>query len=375
MSIENGGGWFVLSIIFKKRKFPFCALFLLFEVVYFPIASADEVKSSLSPIEISEKEAVHKSYAHFLEEIRKEALAKHLASSSTVDYALSFSKKQPYPNKTIISHDRNQPEFHWSWKTYRDNVISPMRLKQGCEEWSKNKKTLQKISELYGGVDPHIILGIWGIESHFGDVEGKHNVFAALSTLAFDGRRSEFFRRELLAALEIAGKGDISPSKMTSSYAGAMGQAQFMPTAYMHFATTGHVRGFFHPRYPNIWRNKQDVLNSIANYMQKSGWDHKTRWGEPVKISSYVGEVKTFPGTENYSTAPRHKLSEWENLGVYPVSGNHFLSPDLIGILFQPEGSKGESFMLYPNFRVIMRYNPSEFYALAAALLGDLSDP
>ncbi|QCE33916.1 lytic murein transglycosylase [Acetobacteraceae bacterium] len=353
--------------IFEKYRFPFCALFV------FPLMASPSISSATEPSKAVPL-SVHSSlsYTDFLEQIREEALRKHLAPKLVIKKALSFAEKQPYPNKAILKKDRNQPEFHWSWKVYKDNVISPDRLEQGKKEYRKEQKIFNKVSSSYH-VNPHVILGIWGIETHFGSVEGKNNVFAALSTLAFDGRRSQYFKKELLTAIEIAGKTGMNPAKMTSSYAGAMGQPQFMPTAYINFATTGSDKVFFKHRYPDIWNNKKDALTSIANYLQKSGWDRETPWGEMVRVMPASGKENIFSGTKNYSTAPQHTLSEWETLGVYPITGEHFVHPELKGILFQPEGQAGESFMLYPNFKVIMRYNPSEFYALAAALLGDLS--
>jgi len=208
------------------------------------------------------------------------------------------------------------------------------------------------------GVGPAVITGIWGLESSFGTQTGDFYVVDALATLAWNGRRASFFRPELLAALRILNDGDITPPGMTGSYAGAMGQPQFMPTSYLRYAVdfTGDGRR-------NIWTNRADVLASIANYLAQCGWRSGQTWGQavvlPARFDTDAGRTM------------RRPLEDWARLGIRPLDGRWRAAADTSTAVLLPDGATGEAFVVYPNFAVIRRYNPSDFYALAVGLLGD----
>jgi membrane-bound lytic murein transglycosylase B len=201
-------------------------------------------------------------------------------------------------------------------------------------------------------------MGIWGLESNYGGFTGGFNVVEALATLAWDGRRASFFRPELLTALKILDHHDIGPGQMTSSYAGAMGQPQFMPSAYVHYAVDFDGDG-----RRDIWNSRADSLGSIANYLLQVGWRPNEPWGQPILLPSGF-DAPT--GREQ-----RRSLGQWMQLGVRRIDRTAFTRSDVTGAVLLPDGPGGDAFMVYANFAAIRRYNPSDFYALAVGLLGE----
>ena len=293
------------------------------------------------------------SFARFLDEVRAEA-RKAGISNNTLNRAFADVS----PNQKVLDRDRHQPEFTMTWARYRALVITDKRINDGRQAVSTNRTLFQQVQQRYG-VSPGVIAGIWGLESSFGTGTGDFRVIEALSTLAWDGRRASFFRTELLAALKILDHGDINPSAMTGSYAGAMGQPQFMPSSYLRFAVDfeGHGRR-------DIWSSKADVLGSIANYLTHSGWRADETWGQAVTIPV---------GLEAPGRDAKRSLQDWSHAGVRPVSGRWISTVDTMAGLVAPDGSGagGESFVVFGNFTAIRRYNPSDFYAIAVGLIGD----
>jgi len=292
------------------------------------------------------------SYAHFLDTIRVEA-RHHGVPDRVLDEALDLSG----PNTRVLQLDRHQPEFTLTWAQYRDRVITKGRQEDAARNFAAERQLLTGIWERYK-VDPRVVVGIWGLESNFGGRMGSFNVVDALATLAFDGRRASFFHSELLTALRILGSGDVAPSRMIGSYAGAMGQPQFMPSAYLRFAVDYDGDG-----RRDIWTSRSDVFASIANYLSKSGWVSGEPWGQQVTLTRPIEAAET--GRQNVRT-----LGAWEAAGVRRQDGGRFSRPDVAGALLLPDGSNGDAFMVYRNFNAIRRYNPSDFYALAVGLIG-----
>ena len=209
-------------------------------------------------------------------------------------------------------------------------------------------------------VDPGVITGIWGLESSFGTGMGDFHVVEALATLAWEGRRASFFRGELLAALRILDHGDVAPARMFGSYAGAMGQPQFMPSSYLRYAVDFEGDG-----RRDIWTSKPDVFGSIANYLAQSGW----RGGEALGPGGdAVGEFR--PNGDR----PRQPQTG-RRLGAARACARRMAgrwrAPILQAALVLPDGPAGDAFLVYANFGAIRRYNPSDYYALVVGLLGD----
>jgi len=298
------------------------------------------------------------SFQGFLASVRTEA-RKQGISAGTLDAAF----RGIAPNQAVLDRDRHQPEFTMTWQRYRTLVINDQRVTNGRAALRQNKALLTEVQARYG-VDPRVILGIWGLESSFGTTTGSFHVVESLATLAWEGRRASFFRGELMAALKILQAGDVSPGRMTGSYAGAMGQPQFMPSSYLRFAVDFDGSG-----KRDIWNNRADVFGSIANYLAKSGWQTGQIWG--VRAS--------FPADLDTSLAGRELRrtpAEWSRLGVR-ADGRGWPGGDAPAALVLPDGvnggDTGEAYLVGANFMAIRRYNPSDFYALGVALLGDMA--
>ena len=232
------------------------------------------------------------------------------------------------PDPTVIAHDQNQPEFNLTWPEYRARVLTEARIDTAREAYQSNLSLLRAIGALYG-VEPRIILAIWGVESGFGTFQGKFQLIRSLATLAYQGRRGAYFTSELIAALQILAHGYATQDMLLSGWAGAMGQPQFMPSAYLHSAVDFEGDG-----KRDIWHSVPDVLASIANYLAQAGWERGETWGERL-------------------------------LGAAPplAPGDRILTPNGAPI--------DETYLVHPNFAVIKRYNPSDFYALVVGLLAD----
>jgi membrane-bound lytic murein transglycosylase B len=260
------------------------------------------------------------------------------------------------PNQKVLDRDHHQPESTWTWARYRSVVITDKRITDGLQAVSANRSLFQRVQQRYG-VGPGVIAGIWGLESSFGTGTGDFRVVEALATLGWEGRRASFFRGELIAALKILDHGDVAPGRMTGSYAGAMGQPQFMPTSYLRYAVDfeGHGRR-------DIWTSTPDVLGSIANYLAQSGWQPGQTWGQAVTVP---------PGVDAPGRDARRSLSAWAQAGVRPLSGRWAATADTPAGLVAPDGAGGETFAVFGNFAAIRRYNPSDYYALAVGLIGD----
>jgi membrane-bound lytic murein transglycosylase B len=260
------------------------------------------------------------------------------------------------PNQKVLDRDHHQPEFTMTWARYRSLVITGKRITEGLQAVAANRGLFQRVEARYG-VSPNVIAGIWGLESSFGTGTGDFRVVEALATLGWEGRRASFFRGELIAALKILDHGDVAPNGMTGSYAGAMGQPQFMPSSYLRYAVDfeGHGRR-------DIWTSEPDVLGSIANYLAQSGWRAGQSWGQAVTVP---------PGLEVQGREVRRSLADWAQAGIRPVSGRWAGTADMPTALVAPDGAGGETFAVFGNFAAIRRYNPSDFYAIAVGLIGD----
>ncbi len=291
------------------------------------------------------------SFRSFLAGVRNEARAAGIRAA-TLDSAF----RGVSPNQKVLDRDRHQPEFTMTWARYRALVITDKRITDGRQAVSANRGLFGLVEQRYG-VGAAVIAGIWGLESSFGAGTGDFRVVEALATLAWEGRRAGFFRGELMAALKILDHGDVAPSGMTGSYAGAMGQPQFMPTSYLRYAVDfdGHGRR-------DIWTSKPDVLGSIANYLAQSGWRPGQTWGQAVTVPAAL-DVE--------GRDVKRPLAAWAQAGVRPVAGRWAAPADMPAGLVAPDGAGGETFAVFGNFAAIRRYNPSDFYAIAVGLIGD----
>jgi lytic murein transglycosylase len=261
-------------------------------------------------------------------------------------------------NADVIKKDRNQSEFTKTIWDYLDSAASEARIKNGKAALSKHKSKLQKIEARYG-VDKEVVVAVWGLESAYGTFKGSTPVIEALATLAYDGRRGEFFEEQLTAALKILQSGDVSAQNMTGSWAGAMGHTQFIPTSYLSYAVdfTGDGKR-------DIWsEDPTDALASTAAYLKRSGWKKNQPWGVEVKL----------PTGFDYAAANRKNLknpSEWARLGIKDMQGRAVPNHGPASILL-PAGAEGATFMIFKNFDAIEQYNTADAYVIGVGHLSD----
>ncbi len=276
-------------------------------------------------------------------------------SQSTLTLALANIS----PNMRVIELDGNQPSAKWTFAKYRNKIVDPVRIKKGREMYQKHYKALKQTEAKYG-VPAEIIVALWGVESNFGVNTGGFDVIPALATLAWDGRREKLFTDELIAALKIIDAGHVTHNNMKGSWAGAMGQCQFMPSSFMRLAQDGNGDG-----KKDIWGTEEDVFASAANYLSKSGWQSGYRWGREVVIP------KNFP--KNLEGMDVKKpLSFWQKSGVrLPGGGKLPQSDNISASLIAPDGIGGDAFLAYDNFRVIMKWNRSTYFATSVGLIAD----
>ena len=290
----------------------------------------------------------------WLGKLRVEAEGKGI-SQSVLDEALAGI--QPIPR--VIELDRRQPEFTLTFTQYRDRVVPQSRIKKGRVKYQENRDLLEEIGGKIG-VQPRFIVALWGIETDFGRVTGGFKVIPALATLAHDGRRSAFFRKELLNALQILHEGHIAPKEMMGSWAGAMGQSQFMPSSFL-----AHAVDYDGDGRRDIWTTRPDVFASAANYLAKSGWRADQTWGREVKL----------PRDFDFALADlkvRKPIGGWQALGVRQPDGGDLPTRQLSASIVLPEkGKMSPAYLVYSNYRTTLRWNRSTYFALAVGLLSD----
>ncbi|ODT74927.1 MAG: lytic transglycosylase [Pelagibacterium sp. SCN 64-44] len=276
------------------------------------------------------------------------------AKSSGIDRSVFESALGGYrPLDRIATQSANQPELVEGVGVYVAKRVDP-RIDQGIRRMREWSDTLARIERQYG-VAEEVLVSIWGMETNFGGYMGNEKVPHALATLSETGRRADYFRSELLTALRIIQDGHITADGMVGSWAGAMGQTQFMPSSFMQFAVDFDGDG-----RKNIWSSVPDALASAANYLRNNGWRPGETWGYEVRLP------EGFSARDGAMT-----LAEWQQLGVRRVAGRSFPRPGDQARLYLPAGIDGPAFLTLPNFEVIKRYNNSNSYALSVGHLAD----
>ncbi len=262
------------------------------------------------------------------------------------------------PDAVVLKQAAVQPEFTSTTEAYLSKAVTPIRIESGQNAKADNSKLLSAIEKKYG-VDRHILLGIWGMESNFGRDLGSMRVMRSLATLIYAGRKRDYARQQLIAAFKILQKGIRTPDNFTGSWAAAMGHTQFIPTSYISYAVDWTGDG-----QRDIWGSKEDALASTANYLAKAGWKSDRPWGWEVSLPpkfnrALIGRSKWRP------------VSEWVSLGIKPATGGKFSAPGAKAFVMIPQGIDGPAFLVTQNFIAIMDYNFSHSYALAVGHLAD----
>ena len=267
-------------------------------------------------------------------------------------------------NDRVLELDSSQPEFTLTLEKYLLNTTPQSRVKKGKILYAENINILEKVSKEFG-VQPRFLLALWGIETSFGKFTGSFNVLRSLLTLSYDLRRREFFTKELINALKIINEGHIEAKNMMGSWAGAMGQNQFMPSSFLDYAID-----YDKDNKKDIWNSLDDIFASSANYLSSSGWDNNLTWGREVITTNPISEE--FVTTSAKKIEISKKLSEWSDLGVMGVNGEKLPNKNLNAYLVFPEGKGGKKYLVYENFKVIMKWNRSLFFGISVGTLSDM---
>jgi len=304
------------------------------------------------------------AFAAWLADLRKEALAKGI-TPATVELALT--NVEPLP--VVVERDRTQAELVLPLDQYLARRLNPKTINTAHDMAVRHKALLARIGAKYG-VPSRFIVAVWGLESNFGQFTGVRPTIAALATLAYDQRRAAYFRGELFEALRILDRGDIDLPRMKGSWAGAMGQPQFMPSNYLRFAEDFDGDG-----RRDIWESAADVFASIANYLRAHGWTAAETWGREVRVSkAAAARIKETVTLRTTGCDARRQMTEplllarWEEIGVR-LPGNRPLPKANMAASLVRAGSK--SFLVYRNYDTILDYNCAHAYALSVGLLAD----
>jgi membrane-bound lytic murein transglycosylase B len=293
------------------------------------------------------------TWDEFLIGVYEEARAEGIRETTLMS---ALSGLQPIPR--VIELDRRQPEGTVTFEEYMASRVPAELITNARARFDDHEALLVAIGDRYG-VDPEYIVALWGLETRFGSYTGGFDVIASVATLAWDERRSDFFRAELMHALRILDEGHISRGEMLGSWAGAMGQSQFMPSSFTTFAQDWDIDGKH-----DIWTNKGDVFASAANYLSRSGWREGLPWGGPVSLPA--GFDLTLEG--NKKTMP---LADWLALGVAWIGTVPDVGPLEEASLVMPGGESGPAWLVFENYRTILKWNRSNYFAMSVVTLAD----
>ena len=298
--------------------------------------------------------AQEEGFAAWVSEFRRTALDEGI-SADTLDAVLpglSFRSR-------VVELDRRQPEGTLTYAAYLSRVLPPARVNRGKRLLRKHRAVLAEISAAYG-VQARFIVALWGIESDFGRVTGGFPVLDSLATLAYDGRRGKFFSGQLIDALRIVDDGHIEPADMLGSWAGAMGQSQFMPSSFHQFAVDHDGDG-----RRDIWGTLPDVFASAANYLARTGWKGDQTWGRQVRLPE--GFDADLAGLD-----VSRPLDDWQAMGVRRANGDDLPQAGMQASVILPGGPGGPAFLTYHNYRVLLKWNRSHYFATTVGQFADI---
>lgn len=336
-----GGRWFFAVVVI-------IGLALLPAVWQSGAQAGEGVDAVMADDSLSEE-----GFRDWLDALREEARGRGIS-----DATLEASFRDVSPVVRVIELDRRQPEFTRTFWDYLHRSVNDARINRGREMLAAHRELLGEIHSQYG-VPPRYLIALWGLETNYGSHTGGFRVIDALATLAYDPRRADFFRSELFNALQIVDDGHIAPDAMMGSWAGAMGQMQFMPSTFNGYAVdyTGNGR-------KDIWGSLPDAFASGANYLSGAGWRPGERWGREVRLPEDFDMELADMNT-------RKPIAAWSALGVRRANGADLPQADMEGAIVLPQGHEGPAFLVYENFRAIMRWNRSVNYAISVGYLAD----
>jgi membrane-bound lytic murein transglycosylase B len=341
---------------------------LLFEINKYSILIVFSLLLSLiNPAQASTKELTEAGFEKYVAALKKEGLTK---GYNTAFINRAFSKVKFH--QRAVKADRSQPETIETLDTYLPKRVPDWKVNKARALYKEHLPLLTKIGKEYN-VQPRFIVALWGLETNFGKIMGNYNVISALTTLAYEGRREVFFKKQLWAALTIVKQGHISVEQMKGSWAGAMGQNQFMPTSFIAFAVDGDGDG-----KKDIWDNLDDVFSSMANYLKKEGWSDELTWGRQVKLPADFDKSLAIPkntgSRKNWLKAwekTEKTLAQWQALGVRRADGTHLPKVDIKAALVFPDDENGRVYLAYNNYKSLMHWNLSYYFVSSVGHLSD----
>lgn len=315
----------------------------------------------------AKKELSEEGFAEYVLQLKADALTKGFNQAFIED---SFARVEFH--KRAVAADRSQPENVETLDTYLPKRVPKWKVDKARALYKEHQVLLKKIGDKYQ-VQPRFIVALWGLETNFGKYTGGYNVISALSTLAYEGRRESFFKKQLFAALTILDEGHISNENMKGSWAGAMGQNQFMPTSFLSYAVDGDGDG-----KKDIWQNQADIFSSMANYLKKEGWNDELTWGRQVKLPEHFDYALAIPqntgSRKNWLKAwanTEKTLAEWQTLGVRRSDGTNLPKVDIKAALVFPDDEKGRAYLAYDNYKSLMHWNLSYYFVSSVGHLSD----
>ena len=322
-------------------------------------AAAQTVQAAVTaPVAAAVPAPPDQAFSAWLEKARDDA-AKRGIKSTTINEALG--NIAPIPR--VLELDNQQPEFFNTFTRYMRSAVSERRVADGRAMMQKHAALLKQLEAQYG-IPGRFLVAFWGLESNFGGDIGGYPVITALATLAYDDRREAMFRDEMFKAMSILDQGHISYAKMKGSWAGAMGQTQFMPSVFLRLAVDEDNDG-----HRDIWGSVADALGSTANYLKNAGWDVNRTWGREISLpANFDVRLASLDVDAKENIKP---LSEWATLGVRRADGGPLPAQDVMASVVLPAGAKGPAFLVYDNYRATLKYNRSAFYAIAIGHLAD----
>jgi membrane-bound lytic murein transglycosylase B len=345
------------SSLQRGARFAFASLpLLLIAACQTPRPATAPMATPQAPTAAAAQPAV--PFPDWLETARQEALSRGISQATVTEAFADLS-----PNPRVIELDNKQPEFTQTFWRYLDGAISEARINRGRALMQQNAGLLAKLERQYG-VPGRYLVAFWGMESDFGRNMGDFSVVRSLATLAYDGRRSALFRGEMFNALTILDRREVDNAHMVGSWAGAMGQTQFMPSAFLKYAVDQDGDG-----HRNIWASVPDALGSVANYMKSVGWETSRGWGREVLLPSHFDAALASLDTDATETVKPY--AEWSALGVRCADGGALSAAEGPAALILPAGINGPAFLVSGNYRMILKYNHSSFYAVAVGYLAD----
>ncbi|MFT2091472.1 lytic murein transglycosylase [Paraglaciecola sp. 2405UD69-4] len=296
-----------------------------------------------------------KTFEVYVEDLKQEAISQG-HDPELVEAAFS---KVTY-RKSVVKADKSQPETKITLDSYLATRVPDWKVKQAVKLLNENKQVLDAIEKQYG-VQQRFIVALWGNESNFGKFMGRHPVFNSLTTLAYDGRREAFFKKQIFAALSIIEQGHIKLEDFVGSWAGAMGQTQFMPSSFLNYAVDFDGDG-----KKDIWSNKADVFASIANYLKSEGWSKQLTWGRQVSLSDDFDKSHIGLARQKMKT-----LNQWSDLGVKRYNGETLPIADIKASVIAPDGLNGRVYLVYENFHTLMKWNRSSYFGVSVSYLSE----